>query len=57
MFLTLVREKQRCCFSVCCKGLEENSKELLLSTISREASFDDDSNKETFNVNKVCQQR
>ena len=57
MFLTLVRERQRCCFSVCCKGLEENSKELLLSTISREASFDDDSNKETFNVNKVCQQR
>ena len=34
--------------------LGENSKEPLLSTISTEASFNGDSNKETLHVNKIC---
>ena len=46
---------------VCCKvgmnsALGENSKELSSSTISTEATFDDDSNEKTFDVNKVYQQ-
>ena len=36
--------------------LGQNSKEPLLSTISTETWFDDDSNAETLNVNKVSQQ-
>ena len=36
--------------------LEQNSKEPLLSRISTETWFDDDSNEETLNVNKVSQQ-
>ena len=35
-------------------ALGENSKEPLSSTISTEASFNGDSNKETLHVNKVC---
>ena len=53
-----------CCFSACCKcdvnvqewcesALGENWKEPSSSTASAEASFDDDSNKEALNVNKV----
>ena len=34
----------------------ENSKESSSSTISTEASFNDDSDEETLNINKVCQQ-
>ena len=49
------------CFIVYYKGdvnlmLGETSKESSSSTISVEALFNDDSNEETFNVNKVCQQ-
>ena len=45
----------------CCKvdgnsALWEISKEPSSSTISTEASFDDDSNEKTVNVNKVCRQ-
>ena len=36
--------------------LGQNSKEPLLSRISTETWFDDDSNEETLNVNKVSQQ-
>ena len=47
-------------FSVCCKvdansALGENSKEPSSSTISTEASFNDDNNEKTLNVNKVFQ--
>ena len=35
-------------------ALVENSKERSSSTISTEASFNDDSNEETLNINKVC---
>ena len=69
MFLTLSQlcEERWFCFSVCCKdgvevqgdmnlALRENSKEPLSSTISTETSFSDDSNEETLNLNKVCQQ-
>ena len=43
-----------------CKGdvnsaLGENSKEASSSTISTGASFNDDSNEETLNINNVCQ--
>ena len=37
-------------------ALGENSKEPSSSTVTTEASFDDDSNEETLNVFKVCQQ-
>ena len=37
-------------------SLEETSKELSSSTLSKEASFDDDSNEETLNIDKVCQE-
>ena len=37
-------------------ALGQNSKELSSSTILIEASFDDDSNKKTFNINHFCQQ-
>ena len=37
-------------------ALGETSKEPSSSTISIEASFNDNSNEETLNVNKVCQQ-
>ena len=48
-------------FSVCCKvnvnpALGENSKEPSSWTISTEASFNDDSNEKTLNVNNICQQ-
>ena len=38
------------------KTLGEKSKESSSSTISTEAPFNDDSNEETLNINKVCQQ-
>ena len=38
-------------------GLRGNSKEPSSSTILTEASFNDESNEETLNVNKVCQQK
>ena len=34
--------------------LQENLKEPLSSTISTEASFNGDSDKENFNINKTC---
>ena len=37
-------------------ALGEKSKEPSSSTVTTEASFDDDSNEETLNVIKVCQQ-
>ena len=37
-------------------ALGENSKKPLSSTISTETSFSDDSDEETLNLNKVCQQ-
>ena len=37
-------------------ALGENSKERSSSIISTEASFNDESNEDTLNVNKVCQQ-
>ena len=51
----------RVCFSVCCKSdvnpaLGQYSKQPSSITKSTEASFRDDSNKKTSNVNKVCQQ-
>ena len=36
--------------------LGENSKDPSSSTISTEVSFNDNSNEETLNINKVCQQ-
>ena len=36
-------------------ALGENSKEPSSSTISTGASFNDDSNEETLNINNVCQ--
>ena len=35
-------------------ALGENSEETLSLTISTEAAFNDDTNKRTLNVNKVC---
>ena len=51
----------RVCFSISCKSdvnsaLGENSKETSSITNSTEGLLKDDSNKETSNANKVCQQ-
>ena len=46
----------RKCNSDVNSALGENSKEPSSSTVTTEASFDDDSNEETHNVFKVCQQ-
>ena len=40
----------------CVFSLGENSKEPSSTTISTEASFNDDSNDKNLTVNKVCQQ-
>ena len=56
MLLALCGTCVKCGDSNVTPALGENSKEPSSSTISTEASFNDDSNEKTLNVNKVCQQ-